>query len=228
MVRLVQTMHLSYVKMSTISKWTKPNFHLSLVTKESHWVHPKQFYAYGMSVQTVHLSCIDTNTISKRTKMRFQTTHVTYEFYWVCPKLLMSLWYVQCKQWTYPASRLALSPNVPNSAPPEPHPLAVPSGASKMIYKPMVRLTQTEHVSCTDSNTVSKHIETISMPMVYLVQTMQLSCTNIKTISKRTKTRFHTTHVTYEFHRVRPKLFYEWMVRSVQPCTHLVLRFVLF
>jgi hypothetical protein len=43
----------------------------------------------------------------------------------------------------------------------------------------MVSLTQTEHLSCTDANTVSKQIET----------------------------RFHTTHVTYEFHRVRPKLF---------------------
>jgi hypothetical protein len=159
MVRLLQTMHPSCVKMSTISKWTEPDFRLSLVTKVSHRMHPKQFYAYGMSVQTVHLSCIDTNTVFKWTKLRFQMTLVTYEFHWVCLKLLMSLWYVQCKQWTYPASRLALSPNVPNSAPPEPHPLGVPSGASKMIYKPMVHLTQTKHLSCTDSNTVSKHIK---------------------------------------------------------------------
>jgi hypothetical protein len=32
MVRLLQTMHLSWVKISTISKQTKMSFHLSLVT----------------------------------------------------------------------------------------------------------------------------------------------------------------------------------------------------
>jgi hypothetical protein len=112
------------------------------------------------SVQTVHLSCTDTNTFSKRTKKRFHTTHVTSEFHQVRPKLFMSLWYVQCKPCTYLASRLALSPNGPNRAPLDPRQLGVPSGASKMIYEPMVRLTQTEQLSCTDANTLSKHIET--------------------------------------------------------------------
>jgi hypothetical protein len=54
---------------------------------------------------------------------------------------------------------LALSPNEPNRAPPDPCHLEVPSGASKIIYEPMVRLTQTEDLSCTNSNTVTKHIE---------------------------------------------------------------------
>jgi hypothetical protein len=58
--------------------------------------------------------------------------------------------------------------------------------------------------------------QTISMPMVCSVQTVQLSCTNTNAVFKWTKTRFHTTHVTYEFHRVCPKLFFEPMVRSVQ------------
>jgi hypothetical protein len=31
-VRLVQTMHLSLIKISTISKWTKTSFHLNVVT----------------------------------------------------------------------------------------------------------------------------------------------------------------------------------------------------
>jgi hypothetical protein len=61
----------------------------------------------------------------------------------------------------------------------EPRHLGVPSSASKMISMPMVRSLQTLHLSCTDTNTMSKW----------------------------TKTRFHTTHITYEFHRVRPKLF---------------------
>jgi hypothetical protein len=123
------------------------------------------------SVQTVHLSCTNTNTVSKRTKTRFHTTHVTYEFRRVRPKLFMMYWCIQCKPRTYLASKFALSPNRPNRAPPDPCHQGVPSGASKMIYEPMVHLTQTEHRSCTDANTVSKQIQT----------------------------RFHMTHVTSEF-----------------------------
>jgi hypothetical protein len=112
------------------------------------------------SVQTVLLSCTDTNTVSKWTKTRFHMTHVTYEFHQVRPNLFMSLRYVQCKPYTCLASRLALSPNGPNRAPPDPSHLGVPSGPSKTVYEPMVCLTKTEHLSCTDANTVSKQIET--------------------------------------------------------------------
>jgi hypothetical protein len=38
-----QTMQLSYVKISTISKWTESSFHLSLITKEYHRVRPTRF-----------------------------------------------------------------------------------------------------------------------------------------------------------------------------------------
>jgi hypothetical protein len=112
------------------------------------------------SVQTMHLSSTDINTICKWTKTKFHTTHETYEFHWVRPQLFMGLWYVQCKPCTYLVSRLALSPNGPNMAPPDPRHLGVPSGSSKMIYEPMVRLTQIEHLSWTDANTFSKQIET--------------------------------------------------------------------
>jgi hypothetical protein len=47
----------------------------------------------------------------------------------------------------------------------------------------------------------------IYMPMVCSLQTVLQPCTDTNTISKWTKTRFHTTHITYEFHQVRPKLF---------------------
>jgi hypothetical protein len=107
-------------------------------------------------VQTMHLSCTNTKTIYKRTKMRFHMTHITYEFRQVRPELFMGLWYVQFKLCTYLASRLALSPNGPNRAPPDPRHLVVPSGAPKTVYEPMVRLMQTGHLSCTDANTVSK------------------------------------------------------------------------
>ena len=55
--------------------------------------------------------------------------------------------------------------------------LGVPSGASKLIYEPVVRLAQIVHLSCVEPNT----------------------------FSKLTKTSVHLTHVTYEFQQVRPK-----------------------
>jgi hypothetical protein len=50
----------------------------------------------------------------------------------------------------------------------EPCHLGVPLGASKTIFEPMVRLVQTVHLSCTDTNTTFK----------------------------RKEVRFHMTHVT--------------------------------
>jgi hypothetical protein len=46
-----------------------------------------------------------------------------------------------------------------NELPVEPRHQGVPSGASKTIYEPMVRLAQTMHLSCTDTNNVSKRTE---------------------------------------------------------------------
>jgi hypothetical protein len=37
--------------------------------------------------------------------------------------------------------------------------LGVPSEASKMIFEPMVRLVQTVHLSCTNTNIISKQKE---------------------------------------------------------------------
>ena len=86
-----------------------------------------------------------------------------------------------------------------NELPLEPRHLAVPLGASKTIYEPVVRLAQTVHLSCTYTNTVSKY----------------------------TEMRFHMTHVTKEFHRVRPKRFPSlWHVRR-KPCTYLASRLAL-
>jgi hypothetical protein len=47
-----------------------------------------------------------------------------------------------------------------NVLPLEPRHLEVSSGASKMISEPVVRLAQSMHLSCTDTNTVSKPTET--------------------------------------------------------------------
>jgi hypothetical protein len=46
-----------------------------------------------------------------------------------------------------------------NEHPLQPCHLDVPSGASKTISVPMVRLAQTVHLSCTENNTVSKWAE---------------------------------------------------------------------
>jgi hypothetical protein len=163
------------------------------------------------SMQTVH-QYTDTNTVSKRTKTRFHMTHITYELHRVRPTLFMSLWYVQCKPCTYLASRLALSPNGPNRAPLEPRHQGVPLGVPKMIYDPMVHLTQTEHhlsrlaLSANGLNRAppnTRHLgvplgvsKTIYEPMVHLTQTEHLSCTNANPISKQIEIRFNMTHLT--------------------------------
>jgi hypothetical protein len=78
MVSSAQTVHLSCVKISTISKWTETSFQLSLVTLEYHRVHPKRFLSlWYVLAQTVHLYCTDTNNVSKQTETRFHMTHVT-------------------------------------------------------------------------------------------------------------------------------------------------------
>jgi hypothetical protein len=47
-----------------------------------------------------------------------------------------------------------------NELPFEPRHLGVPYGASKTISEAMVYLVQTVHLSCTETNTVSKQTET--------------------------------------------------------------------
>ena len=100
-----------------------------------------------------------------------------------------------------------------NKIPLEPHHLGVTLGASKTISEPMVCLAQTVHLSCTDTNTISKRTETrfhrthvskefnrcvktFSERMVRLAQIMHLSCVKIRTTSKRTKMSFHLSLVT--------------------------------
>jgi hypothetical protein len=45
----------------------------------------------------------------------------------------------------------------------------------------------------------------ISTSVVDSSHTVQLSCTETNTISKLIETSFHFTHVTYEYRRVHPK-----------------------
>jgi hypothetical protein len=58
LVRSMQTVHLFCIKITTISKWTEPSFHLSLVTPSG--VSEMIFEPMRCLAQTVHPSCTDT------------------------------------------------------------------------------------------------------------------------------------------------------------------------
>ena len=112
------------------------------------------------------------------------------------PKRYLSLWYL--------TSTLTPSPNGPNEIPHDPSHLGVPSGASKTISEPMVRLaklctylTPTLTPSPNGPNEIphdphhlgvpSGASKTISEPMVRLAQTAHISYINTNTISKWTE-----------------------------------------
>ena len=101
-----------------------------------------------------------------------------------------------------------------------------------MISKPLVRLAQTMHISCIDTNTVSKRKEVrlhmthvtfgvpsgatkmIYEPMVCSMQTVHLSCTKISTICKRSKLSIEHHHLVAP--SSASKMIYEPMVRLAQ------------
>jgi hypothetical protein len=171
MVHSAQTVHLSCVKISTISKWTESSFHLSLAPRSTIRGVQNDFEPMVRLAQIVHLSYIDTNIVSKQSKMTLHTTHVTLDFHRMRPKWFLSLCYVWRKSSTYVASRIApmFSENrapilrqdkhylqtESNEHPHEPHHLGVPSCVSRMISKPMVRLAQTMHLSYSNTKTTS-------------------------------------------------------------------------
>jgi hypothetical protein len=64
-------------------------------------------------------------------------------------------------------------------------------------------------------------IPNVSEAMLHLVQTVDLSCNETNTISKWTETRFYLTHVTEEFHQVRPKRFLSLRYVRRKPFTYL-------
>jgi hypothetical protein len=111
MIRSAQTLHLSCVKISTISNELNQASSWALSPSSTIGCVQNHFWAYGMFSKNLHLSCTDTNTISKWTKTRFHMAHVTLEFHQVRPKWFLRLRYIWHKPCTYPASRLALYSN---------------------------------------------------------------------------------------------------------------------
>jgi hypothetical protein len=74
--RSTQTVHLSSVRISTISKRTKLSLHprtLQVPLGASKMISEPMVRL----AQTVHLSSTDSNTVSKDKEVRFHMTHVT-------------------------------------------------------------------------------------------------------------------------------------------------------
>jgi hypothetical protein len=114
-------------------------------------------------------------------------------------KWFPSLWYIRHKPCTYLVPRLTLSPNGLKQA-------------STWHTLPW------STIGCAQSNFyASGTLITNHAPILQ----------RIKTISKRIKMCFYLTHITKEYHRVRPKWFSSlWYVRR-KPCTNLAPRLTL-
>ena len=110
------------------------------------------------SAQTVHLYCTNTNTISKWTE-RDSTCPTSPRSSIGC--IQNDIWASRMLSANLHLSYITLtpSPNGPNEIPHVPHHLGVPSGASKMISEPLVRLAQTMHLPYINTNTISKWSE---------------------------------------------------------------------
>ena len=75
-LRSAQTMQLSCVKISTISKWGELSLeprHLRVPSGASKAISEPMVRL----AQNVHISCTDTYTVSKRTETRLHMTHIT-------------------------------------------------------------------------------------------------------------------------------------------------------
>jgi hypothetical protein len=127
-----------------------------------------------------------------------------------------------------------------NELPLEPRQIGVPTGASKIIYEPMVCLAQTVYLSCIDitlsPNRPKRAFTWVSSP----INTMGCVQNDFwaygmfganrvpilhrhNTVSKQTKTSFHLSLITYKYYGVRSKWFLSlWYVRC-KPCTYLAL-----
>jgi hypothetical protein len=110
-------------------------------------------------VQTGNQSCTDPNTVSKWTKMRFHMTHITKQFHRIHPKQILSLWYVWRKLCTYLARTQTMSPNKPKRDCTWPMSCNSSIGCVQNDFWAYSTFSQTVHLSCTDTNTISKRTE---------------------------------------------------------------------
>jgi hypothetical protein len=153
MVCLVQTMHLSGIKISTISKWTKMSFRLCHITSEYHQVHLKWLLSLWYVQRKPCTYLASRLALSPNGPKRASTWASSSSNSIGCiPNNFLSLWYI--RQTGAPALhlcyyRLQMDQNE----------IRVPSGASKIISEPMVCSAQTVHLSFVKIKTVSKQTE---------------------------------------------------------------------
>jgi hypothetical protein len=119
MVRSAQFVHLSCVKISTISKRTETSFHLGLITKGYHWVCSKWFlslwYIWRKPCTYLELRLVLSPNGSKRASTWassprstigcIQNDYLTYGMFGANRAHILSLWYI----WRKPCTHLALA-----------------------------------------------------------------------------------------------------------------------
>jgi hypothetical protein len=150
MVQLAQTVHLSCTDTNTVSKRIETCFHLSLITQEYHPVHPKQF------LSLLYIQCKPCTYHAP--KLTLCPKGSKWDSTWpTSPR--SSIGCIQIGFWGYGMFGVNCIQTYRNELLFEPRHLGVPSGVSKMISEPMVRLAQTMHLSCTETNTISKRIK---------------------------------------------------------------------
>ena len=116
MVRCMQTVQLSCIKISTISEQTKSSLHLSLFNYEYHRVRLKWFLSLCCIRRKPCTYLLPKLTLSLNEPKQDSIWDTSSRSYQVRPNWFMSISYVPCKSCIYLASRLALSPNRPNRA----------------------------------------------------------------------------------------------------------------
>ena len=115
MVCSMQTVHLSCIKISKISKHIELSFHLSPITQEYHRVHPKWFICLWCIRHKLCTYLAPKLTLSPNRPKRDFIWHISSRSsIGMRPNGFLSIWYVSYKPCTYVASRLALYPNRSN------------------------------------------------------------------------------------------------------------------
>jgi hypothetical protein len=111
--------------------------------------------------QTMHISCTD-SILSPNWKKWDSTSLTTSRSSIGCVQNnFCAFWYVRHKSCNYFFVKISAISNRLNELPHQPRQQEVLSDVYKMISEPMVRVAQTMHLSCTDTNTVSKRTEAI-------------------------------------------------------------------
>jgi hypothetical protein len=106
------------------------------------------------STWTVHLSCIKNSTTLKLTELSHEPYHLGVHQVW--RKWFLSQWYVGRKLCTDVAPTLTLSPNGKNWDSTRPTSPRSSIRCVQTIPEPMVRSTQTVHLSCVKISTSPK------------------------------------------------------------------------